>query len=304
MDIQQNLIDAVRLYAQEHGNADGIAATPVPGLRLVCAEAPSGNMHSSYRPLVCLVLQGAKRLLVGRREQVCVAGQSVIVAADMPVSGQIIRASRARPYVALAVELDMALLRELAGEMDGEPSPAASWQETLFLQDTDAAILESSARLMRLIGHPQAIPLLYPGLMKELHYWLLAGPHRQQLQLFATPESRAGRLTLAIEVLKTDFRSRVRAEHLAQAASMSLTTFHKHFKDLTALTPGQYQKRLRLIEARRLMLYEGANASTAAYDVGYESVPQFTRDYGRMFGISPRRDTRGYGDLREAHLSV
>ncbi len=295
MGIQQNLIDAARLYVKEQGSAEGIAPTPVPGVRLVCVDAPTGKMHSTYRPVVCLVLQWAKRLLVGGREQICLAGQSVIVAADIPVLGQIVEATSARPYIALAVELDMTLLRELGGEVEGESTRTVSGLDTLFLQDIDEAILESSARLMRLIGHPQAIPQLLPGLMKELHYWLLAGPHRQQLQLVAASDSRAARVARAIDVLKTEFRGRISTERLAAAAAMSLTSFHKHFKDITSLTPGAYQKHLRLIEARRLMLYEGANANTAAYQVGYESASQFTRDYGRMFGAPPRRDVRSAG---------
>lgn len=292
MNNQQRLIEAARQYAREHADADGLAATPVPGLRMMCVDSPRGKLHSAYRPLVCLILQGAKQLMVGRQEQLCAEGQSVIVAADMPVTGQVVQASAAKPYVALAVELDLALLRELADSVNGDATADVSRSQPLFLQETDEAILDCCIRLMRLIGRPDAIPVLHPGLNKELHFWLLTGPNGQQLKTMTATGSQTSRLGHAITLLRTGYRSRIPVEHLASAASMSLTAFHKHFKNLTSLTPGQYQKRLRLIEARRLMLYEGNNASTAAYEVGYESVSQFTRDYGRMFGASPSRDTR------------
>jgi len=290
MNIQQRLIDAARHYAREHSNADGLAVTPVPGLRMMCVESPRGKLHTAYRPLVCLILQGAKHLLVGKQAQLCTEGHSVIVSADMPVTGQVIQATPAKPYVAVAVELDLALLRELADGIGGAAPRAASRHQTLFLQDTDEAALDCCIRLMRLIGRPDAIPVLHPGLLKELHFWLLAGPNGQHLKAMTAAESHPSRLAQALTLLRTEYRNRITIERLAHAASMSLTAFYKHFKDLTSLTPGQYQKRLRLIEARRLMLYQAANASTAAYEVGYESVPQFNRDYRRLFGAPPLRD--------------
>ena len=296
--MQDQLKDAVQRYSNEHSNADGLASPPVPGLRMMCVASARGKLQSTYRPLVCLVLQGAKHLLVGRQEMVCREGQSVIVSADMPVTGQVVQASPEKPYMALAVDLDMALLRELADQFDGSAPALLSHAQTLFLQETDEAILDCGIRLMRLIGKPEAIPVLHPGLMRELHYWLLSGPHGAHLRAMAATESSASRLGRAVAILRAQFRERIPVEGLAEAAAMSLTAFHKHFKELTSLTPGQYQKRLRLIEARRLMLYEGFNASSAAFEVGYQSVPQFTREYRRMFGAPPRRDSRSADRVR------
>src|SRR5690606_17207722 len=156
----------------EHSNPDGLALPPVPGLRMMCVDSPRGKLHSTYRPLVCLVLQGAKHLLVGTQESVCRAGQSVIVTADMPVTGQVVEASAKKPYMARAVELDMPLLRELADGFAPATSAALPRTRTLFLQKTEEAIMDCAIRLMRLIGRPEAIPVLHAGLMKELHYWL------------------------------------------------------------------------------------------------------------------------------------
>lgn len=285
-----SLKQAVRTYANRHANRDGLATTLVPGLRMMCLEAPAGDLHSVYKPLVCLVLQGAKRMIVGNQERVVSAGQSVIVNADMPVVGRIVQASRAEPYLAIAVELQLATLRELAAQMGGIRPQQPSEMRTLFANDTEAAVLDCATRLMRLLDRPEATPLLHPGIMRELHYWLLLGPHGAALRAHADPDSHASRLAAAIAILRAEYRSRVPVERLADAAAMSPTAFHKHFKHMTSLTPGQYQKRLRLVEARRLILDEGHSATSAAFEVGYESVSQFTREYGRLFKVPPKRD--------------
>ncbi|KXF75722.1 AraC family transcriptional regulator [Paramesorhizobium deserti] len=284
------LKQAVRSYAGQNSNSDGLALTPVPGLRMMCVESLPGDLHSVYRPLVCLVLQGTKRMTVGREQQVFSAGQSVIVSADMPVVGRIIEASHSEPYLAIAVDIEMTMLRELTIQL-GSPRPQRpSKTRTLFAEDTNAAILDCVSRLVRLLDRPDAVPLLRPGIMQELHYWLLSGPHGAALRAIADPDSYASRLAAAVAILRAEYRSRLPVDRLASAAAMSLTAFHKHFKHMTSLTPGQYQKRLRLIEARRLMLDEGLSASGAAFEVGYESVSQFTRDYGRLFKAPPKRD--------------
>ena len=281
---------AVRSYAARHANRDGLALTPVPGLRMMCLETPRGDLHSVYRPLICLVLQGAKRLTVGNEQRVFSAGQSVIVSADMPVVGRIMQASRSEPYLAIAVELEMSILREIAAQLGSPRGTRPSETRTLFAEDTEAAALDCASRLMRLLDRPEATPLLRPGIMQELHYWLLSGQHGPALASLADPDSHASRLATAVAILRKEYRSRIPVERLAAAAAMSLTAFHEHFKRMTSLTPGQYQKRLRLIEARRLMLDEGISASSAASEVGYESVSQFTREYRRMFQAPPKRD--------------
>lgn len=280
---------AVRDYAGRHANGDGLALTQVPGLRMMCVHAPSGPLHSIYRPLVCLILQGGKQMLVGAEERMVSRGQSVIVTADAPVNGRIVQASRSEPYLAIAVELDVALLRDIDAELGG-PSEARSEIPPVLVADLDAAALDCAMRLMRLLDRPEAIPILHPGISRELHYWLLSGPHGAALRALALPGSSASRLAAAIAILRKEYRSRIPISRLAKAAGMSLTAFHVQFKQLTSLTPHQFQKRLRLIEARRLMVHEGLSATRAAFEVGYESASQFTREYARTFGAPPRRD--------------
>ncbi|CAN7512242.1 AraC family transcriptional regulator N-terminal domain-containing protein [Rhizobacter sp. LjRoot28] len=285
----QALVDAVIAFAAAHADADGLVRTPVPGLRMMRAWRPSGAMHSVYQPLVCLVLQGEKHMTVGHQARTVQAGDSVLVTADIAVTGRIARASPAEPYVAVAIELDAGLLREVVTGLHPQ-TPASSVDGRLFVEDAQAAVLDCVARLVRLLDRPEAIPLLHAGISRELHYWLMVGPHGPALRGLAAPDACAARVGAAIRLLRERYREPLPVQALAEAAHMSLTAFHRHFKAMTSLTPGQFQKQLRLVEARRLMRQEGRPARHAAFDVGYASVPHFTRDYHRMFGASPGRD--------------
>lgn len=283
------LMRAVRNYLDAHADAEGYASTALPGLGMMRATAPTGIMKSIYKPLVCLILQGAKQVTVGALTHEFFAGHSAIVGVDMPAISRITRASRTEPYLALAIELDMALLLDLAAQMSraGEAeAPAAS----VVVHETDPAVADCALRLLRLLDRAEAAALLYPSILRELHVWLLAGRHGQAVRGLAAPAGAAQRIAGAVALLRGAFDRPLRVEQLAAAAGMSASTFHHHFRAVTSLSPKQFQKQLRLIEARRRMLSDGLPANRAAYEVGYESVPQFTREYTRMFGMPPVRD--------------
>jgi len=284
------LKQAIRTYADQHANEDGLASTPIPGVRMMRAYAPTGPMRSIYKPLVCLVLQGAKNLAVGNEVHEFTAGQSLILGVDRPVVGRITRASRREPYLALAVELDMGVVRDINAQVDVFGHAPATASSTLFIDDTDAAALDCAKRLMRLLDRPDAIPVLRPSIVNEMHYWLLAGRHGAAIRQMALVDSYAERIARAVAIIRTEYNRPIQIERLASAAGMSTSSFHRHFKAVTSLSPVQFQKQLRLIEARRLMLSERFSASRSAFEVGYESVSQFTREYARMFGAPPRRD--------------
>jgi len=285
-----NLLQSVIAYTATHAGADGLAGTPLPGVRMMCVHAPSGPMHSVYRPLVCLVLQGAKEMTVGGEVRQVRGGDSVLVSTDVPVTGRIVQASPAAPYCALAVELDLALLAEFSLEVPA--ATAVRHGARLFVEDTDAAVLDCATRLVRLLERPDAVPLLQPGIAREFHYWLLAGRHGPALRAIGAPDGYASRLGEAMRMLRSEYREPLPVERLAAAARMSVSAFHRHFRALTSLAPLQFQKQLRLVEARRLMRDLGVPATAAAFDVGYQSVSQFNREYARMFGAPPMRDTR------------
>ncbi len=283
------LLDAVRRHADAHSDPLGFAPTPVPGLFAVRATAPSGLLHDVYRPLVCLLVQGSKQVTMGTQAFAFSAGDSLLVTADVPTVSQITRASLAAPYYSLVLELDLALIAELTAEM----KPAlVSDTAPVRVDATDGEVADAALRLMRLLDRPQALPVLQGQLRREMHYWLLAGRHGPAIRQLGWPDGHARRIARAVAVLREAYAETIPIERLAAAAGMSPSSFHHHFKAITSLSPLQFQKQLRLIEAKRLMLSEGLSAAHVAFSVGYESVPQFTREYARLFGLPPVRDTR------------
>ncbi len=291
------LLAAVRRYAKSHADATGQVRTPIPGLTMVRATAPSGLHHAIQRPLVCLVLQGNKEVVMGKRRFAFGAGDSLLITADVPIVSQITRATEAEPYLALALELEPAVIAELAVQMQEAPAGDGA---PVRVDPTDAEVADAALRLMKLLDRPAATPVLHAALVRELHYWLLAGRHGPEIRPLGWPQGHAQRITRAINALRADFARPLRVASLAAAAGMSPSSFHQHFRAFTSLSPLQFQKQLRLIEARRLMQSEGRTASNAAFAVGYESVPQFTREYGRMFGRSPAKDAAATRDWARA----
>nr|WP_255610625.1 AraC family transcriptional regulator [Lysobacter sp. ESA13C] len=266
-----------------------MARTPIPGLAAIRATAPSGLLHEISRPLVCLVLQGSKQVTMGPQTFAFGAGDSLLIAADVPTVSQITQASAAAPYLSFVMELDAAVIANLATEMQAAPTAE---RFPVQIEPTDSEVADAALRLMRLLDRPASMPVLQTQLLRELHYWLLLGRHGAAIRRLGWPNSNAQRVARAVAVLRAEFAQPLPVERLASAAGMSPSSFYQHFREVTSLSPLQFQKQLRLIEARRLMLSEGVSASSAAFAVGYESVPQFTREYGRVFGLPPVRDTQ------------
>lgn len=291
------LFEAVSRYAEAHARQGSVVQTPIPGLSTVRATEPSGLLHAIAQPLVCLVLQGCKQVAMGAQTFEFSAGESLLITADVPTVSQITRASAAAPYLSIALELSLPVIADLSAQMGvvprGDHAP-------VHVDPTDAEVADVALRLMRLLERPEAVPLLHASLVRELHYWLLAGRHGAAIRRLGWPGSHAQRVARAVAVLRADFAQPLPVESLAALAGMSPSSFHQHFRAVTSLSPLQFQKQLRLIEARRLMLSEGASASSAAFAVGYESVPQFTREYGRLFGLPPVRDTQVARDRTRA----
>jgi AraC-like DNA-binding protein len=296
------LLTAVRRYvataaATHPPGSEGFAQTPIAGLAAVCQTTPSGLMHAIWRPLVCLVLQGSKQVAVGAKTVTLCPGDSLLITADLPTVSQVTLASADQPYISLVLELDLAVIAELTVQMSGAPDAGDA---SIHTQQTDAEVADAALRLMQLLDRPAAVPVLHAQLVRELHYWLLAGRHGAAIRRLGWLDGHARRVARAVAVLRADFAQPLPVDSLAAAAGMSPSSFHHHFRAVTSLSPLQFQKQLRLIEARRLMTAEGASASSAAFAVGYESVSQFTREYGRLFGLPPARDTGAVRAAAEA----
>lgn len=236
-----------------------------------------------------MLLQGAKRVTIRAETLEFGPGESLLVSADVPTVSQITQATLGAPYYSLVLELDPVLMRELAVEIAavrGDP------RKPVRVEPTDADVADVALRLMRLLDRPFALPVLQGPLLREIHFWLLAGRHGSALRRLGGADGHAQRIARAVGMVRESYARPIRIEELAEAAGMSTSSFHQHFRQTTTLSPLQFQKQLRLIEARRQMLADGTSVSSAAYAVGYESVPQFTREYGRLFGKPPARDIR------------
>jgi AraC-like DNA-binding protein len=285
-----SLLNAVRRYTEFHADADGIAVTTIPGLTLIRAISPSELQYAISRPLVAIVVQGSKRVMMGNRIFDFGAGDSLLITADVPTVSQITRADAAIPYFSIVLDLEPSVIQELAVEMSvSQGTPGTH----VRIEPTEHEVADTALRLMRLLDRPAAVPILQAQLVREVHYWLLAGRHGQAIRHLGLAEGNLRRVSRAVALIRSEYAQPLRVERLAEAAGMSPSSLHQHFRAVTSLSPLQFQKQLRLIEARRMMLSEGTSASDAAYAVGYESVPQFTREYGRMFGAPPARDIKG-----------
>jgi AraC-like DNA-binding protein len=250
-----------------------------------------------YRPSLCVVIQGAKQILFGDTTLDYRVMECLVVSIELPASGRMIGATLAEPFLGMTIEFDVAMLREVQQQLQHQPVPEPVPGPCVFVGQVEEPLTDCIVRLARLAHTPEAVPILYNSAMREICYWLLTGPYGGEMRKLALPESNTERVARAIHLLHENFSQTLRVEQLAEAASMSTSSFHQHFKAMTSMTPVQFQKQLRLLEARRLMVADAANVAEAAYQVGYESASQFSREYTRAFGVAPKRDVLNYKAL-------
>lgn len=288
-DLETRRAELVRLVSR-HAHADGPIETAVPGLVLVRASSPSQPLPAVYEPCLCIVVQGRKQALLGDTAYVYDPLHHLLVSMTLPIRGQIVEASPAAPYLCLRIAIDRAQVADLVPRL---PAQAPAAPTALRIARTDAALLDAVARLAVLLDRPHEAEVIAPLVLREIHWRVLTGELGPWLRAICEADSVAQRLARAIDRLRSDFAMPIAVDELAAAAHMSVSTFHAHFKAATSLSPLQFQKRLRLREARRLMLAHGIDAATAAHRVGYASPSQFSRDYRRVFGAPPRREVQG-----------
>lgn len=284
------LLSAVEAYVAARGGGEGQFGTPMSGVNIMCSFAARMPIRQMYRPSLCVVVQGGKQIMFGEDTLNYGAMECLVVTMDLPASGRVVQASPTQPFIGMTIEFDTAMVREVLQQLPSPPAPSPTTALCAFVGQVDAGLADCVLRLVRLADTPDAVPILHPLIMREICYWLLAGPHGEEFCKLALPEAHAERIARAIHRLHGSFSQTLRVETLAEAAGMSPSSFHQHFKALTSMTPLQYQKQLRLLEARRLMVMDAANVAQAAYQVGYESASQFSREYSRMFGAAPKRD--------------
>ena len=264
--------------------------TAIPGLILARRIAPTEPMSGMYEPSICLVAHGAKQVVLGDDIYVYDPRHFLLTSVDLPTLVQVIEASREKPFLGLMLKLDQREISQLMVDSHLPPPRAQQSSRGMAIGEVSLPLLTAFQRLLDLLDEPKDIPILAPIIQREISYRLLVGDQGARLRQMASAGSQSHQIARAINWLKGNFTRSLRIDDLATQVNMSTSTFHHHFRALTAMSPLQYQKWLRLNEARRLMLTERLDATTAAFQVGYESPRQFSREYSRLFGAPPLRD--------------
>lgn len=297
-----NRLEELKQAIAQLAPRDGVHATAIEGLTLARLTRPSEPMHGLQQPALCIIAQGRKRVISGDRVVTYDEAKFLVATVDTPVVGQVVEASEERPYLSLKLDLDPAEITALLIEAGGVRPEAVEAEASIATSAVTDQLLDAAIRLVRLLETPDDISVLAPMVKRELLYRVLRSDQGTKLQQIAIAESRLQQVNRAIGWIKTNYRETFAIESVAAEARMSASALHVHFKAVTAMSPLQYQKQLRLQEARRLMLSEAVDAATAGHRVGYDSPSQFSREYARTFGAPPLRDVARLkaGDLLAA----
>ncbi|WP_394850883.1 AraC family transcriptional regulator [Pendulispora brunnea] len=288
-----SLRDAIARYTATHTESpEGGYPTAIPSLLLARYTEVAQSHRTLYTSAgVCLIAQGAKQVVLGADVLRYRAGKFAVIGVDLPVSVDVTEASQEEPYLAVVLGIDPVIMREVIEAIGDDGAPPEPDGAGYFVGDVPPEAAECAARMVRLLDAPKAIPVLYPSMARELYYWLVTSTHGAPFRQLVSRNGYAERISRAIRVIREELRQPIPIERLAAVAGMSESSFHVHFKALTTMSPLQYQKHLRLLRARHLLVTSEANASEAAYQVGYASPSQFSREYSRMFGYPPSRES-------------
>ena len=287
IDRCKELAALVDRYTDGRGN--GAHATAINPLVFMRECDPSTAIHVVSEPLLAIVVQGKKEVMLNEETYQYGVAQYLVVSVDLPLSGCVVEATPDRPYLGFKLKLDPAQLCDIIAQTH----PSINKQESVrgwFISDADPLLMDCAIRLTHLLDTPQDIPFLAPMIIREIYYRLLVGEQGEAVRQIATSGSNMQRIAEVIKQIKSGFTKPLRVEDLAEQANMSASSFHRHFKAVTSMSPLQYQKQLRLLSARQMLLAEDTDAPYTPYQVGYESTSQFSREYSRMFGAPPIRD--------------
>lgn len=288
----------------QHAENIGENQTAIPGLLLFRRTSPTACYCGAYEPSFNLFAQGRKRVKLGENVYDCAGSSFLISSIDVPVESQILEASQNVPLLSLLLRLDMTMVREVLMQEDQLEFSSASRASGLAIGVATLELLEACSRLIGLLSRPQDIPFMSRLIQREIVYRLLCSPQGQRLRSIATSGDLSNRTARAITWLKENYSRPLHMDELASIAHVGVSTLHHQFRALTSMSPLQYQKTLRLHAARKRMLLGGLDATSAAYEVGYESVSQFNREYSRLFGQPPMRDVKALRDNKVVALDA
>jgi len=296
--LESALAEMAQPIARLTDGQEGSQATAMPGLALSRASAPTQRFHGVHTPCVCVIAQGRKRVMLGEEVYYYDRANYLAGSVDLPVSGQVVEASPEKPYLGLKLDVSPQEIAALLLEMPPQTSDRTP-ARGLFVSRVDADLVEACVGLLRLLDTPEEVARDQSGMKREILYRMLKGEQGQLLRQIATQAAHSTRIAKAIEWLRRNYTQALRIEELAAQANMSTSSFHEHFRAVTAMSPLQFQKQLRLQHARQLLISEALDAATAGHRVGYESPSQFSREYSRLFGVPPATDRRRLATARE-----
>lgn len=290
-------LDELRVLACKAQNRR--TETGIPRVAMVQGKIPEHMLAAVYDPMINLILQGSKKMTVGDRTLRYDPATYFVMSIDLPAVGAVHAAESGEPYLAVSLTLDSTVLAMLLADL---PKPLGRYDNDpgFSVAAVTPDLMDAWVRMLRLMDNPDAIAALAPVYEREILFRVLQGPHGWMLREIATPDTAIARVNVAIQRIRRDFAEPIRVDSLAEKAAMSVSAFHRHFKTVTTLSPLQYQKRVRLLQARTLMVANAKSVTAAAFEVGYESATQFSRDYARVFGLPPARDAARI--LRETRL--
>src|SRR6266704_20058 len=266
--------------------------TEIPGVSLHRRTAPTPPCRTTYHPGIIVVAQGSKQVNLGQKSFIYDEAHYLLTAVDLPIVSWVAEATQEKPCLVLSLKLDLAMVRELLSREEIHVADAPSDSPAMSIGATTPEFLTACCRLLDLLDSTQDIPFLGGLIQREIIYRILRGPEGARLRAIATLGDQSHRTAKAITWIKANYARPLRVDDLAKVAGMGVSTLHHHFQALTAMSPLQYQKQLRLQAARGRMLIDGLDAASAAFEVGYESASQFNREYSRLFGQPPMRDIR------------
>lgn len=293
----EQALQQLALLIRRHAPSAGIHQTAVPSLSLMHAVQLSEPLESVYKPSICVVAQGAKTATLVDQTYRYDPSTYLVTSVELPIIGRIVEASSDTPYLSLKLGFDADMILDMLKSTNRPVSTPTDASLGVALNRTSPALLEALVRLLQLLDEPEDIPILAPLVIREILYRMMQGEQGALFYSFAVSGSHAHSIAQAIQLINGQYDRPLAIEQLAKSVNMSVSAFHKHFKRVTAMSPLQYQKTVRLQEARRLMLTESAQASDAAYRVGYESPSQFSREYSRLYGQPPARDIHHFQGL-------
>lgn len=298
--LRRELADSIALHARSRGDTH----TSVPGLLLSCLTDETACYRAAVQPSLTLFAQGRKTIQLGGVDYLCDSSSFFLSSIYVPIESQVTQASPAKPLLTMKLFLDMDSIREMLNREDFIIPRQTSRERGVAVGQTTCGLLSACIRLVDLLSSPEDIPYLHPLIQREIVYRVLRTPQAESLRAVVRKGDLSNRTAQVMSWLRTNYAKPLRMEELADIASMGVSTLHHQFRALTSMSPLQYQKQLRMETARERMLMHGIDASTAAFEVGYESVSQFSREYSRHFGLPPIRDVKAMRERQDTEATL